>query len=83
MKDKFGNYVIQRVLDFCNENQRKALIEKILQVATHMKKHKGHARHVFTYIEKTYKINIVFAEEEEKKGSKKSSGNERKSLNTN
>jgi len=48
-----------------------------------MKKHKGHARHVFTYIEKTYKINIVFAEEEEKKGSKKSSGNERKSLNTN
>lgn len=49
-----------------------------------MKKHKGHARHVFSYIEKTYKINnIVYAEEEEKKGSKKSSGNERKSLNTN
>lgn len=37
-----------------------------------MKKHRSHARHVFNFIEKNYNVNIVFAEDEEKKGSKKS-----------
>ena len=36
-----------------------------------MKKHKSHARHVFNFLEKTYNITIVFAEEEDKKSSKK------------
>lgn len=55
------------------------MIDRVLKVALHMKKHKSHARHVFNFIEKTYNITIVFAEEEEKKGSKKSVGKERKS----
>ena len=80
MKDKYGNFVIQRVLDISNESQRKSLIERILKVAVHMKKHRSHARHVFNFMEKNYNINIVFSEEEEKKGSKKSiNGKDRKS----
>lgn len=73
MKDKYGNFVIQRILEISNENQRKFLIDKILKVALHMKKHRSHARHVFNYIEKNYNINIVFAEDEEKKGGSKKS----------
>lgn len=79
MKDKYGNFVIQRILDISNEVQRKTLIDKILKVASHMKKHRSHARHVFNFIEKHYNINIVFAEDEEKKGSKKSKAKDRKS----
>jgi hypothetical protein len=52
--------------------QRKTLIDKILKVALHMKKHRSHARHVFNYLEKNYNINIVFAEDDDKKGGKKS-----------
>ncbi len=44
-----------------------------------MKKHKSHARHVFNYLEKNYGINIVFGEEEEKKGSKKGGAQDRRS----
>lgn len=80
MKDKYGNYVIQRVIDISNDNQRKQLIDKIQKVAVHMRKHKSHARHVFNFLEKHYGINFTYSEEEEKKSSKKSnSGKERKS----
>lgn len=49
-----------------------------------MKKHKSHARHVFNYLEKNYNINFVFAEDDEKKGSKKSqSGKDKKSVGNN
>lgn len=52
MRDKFGNYVIQRVVEISNEQQRKIMIDKILKAASSMKKHKSHARHVFSYLEK-------------------------------
>ncbi len=77
MKDKYGNYVIQRILDISNELQRKTLIDKVLKIALMMKKHKSHARHVFNHLEKNYGINIVFGDDEEKKSSKKSSGDRR------
>jgi hypothetical protein len=60
MRDKFGNYVIQRVVDISDESQRKIMIDKILKAAASMKKHKSHARHVFTYLEKHHGINIVY-----------------------
>jgi hypothetical protein len=37
-----------------------------------MKKHKSHARHVFNFLEKNYGISIIFADDEEKKGGRKS-----------
>lgn len=67
MKDKYGNYVIQRILDISSENQRKMMIDKILKIALLMKKHKSHARHVFNHLEKHYNVNVVFGDEEEKK----------------
>jgi hypothetical protein len=33
MRDKYGNYVIQRVLDISSEQQRNLFIEKILKAA--------------------------------------------------
>lgn len=39
-----------------------------------MKKHKSHARHVFSFLEKNYNVEVIFSEEEEKKSSKKGSG---------
>jgi hypothetical protein len=42
-----------------------------------MKKHKSHARHVFTHLEKNYGITIVFGDEEEKKVQKKGGADRR------
>lgn len=41
-----------------------------------MKKHKSHARHVFTFLEKKYGIQIVFNDDDSssKKDSRKSTG---------
>ena len=36
-----------------------------------MKKHKSHARHVFTYLEKNYNIFLTQAEDEDKQGAVK------------
>ena len=73
MKDKYGNYVIQRIIDISNEQQRKILIEKILKLALVMKKHKSHARHVFTHLEKNYGISVVYGgDDDDKRSSKKS-----------
>jgi hypothetical protein len=40
-----------------------------------MKKHKSHARHVFTFLEKNYGVTIVYDDDSSKKGNeRKSSG---------
>ena len=36
-----------------------------------MKKHKSHARHVFNFLEKNYGIEVVFADDDDKKSNKK------------
>lgn len=79
LKDKYGNYVIQRVLDVATEPQRLQMIEKIKKLALGMKKHKSHARHVFNFLEKTYGITLQFGDEESKTKAKKG---ERKSMGT-
>lgn len=79
MRDKYGNYVIQRVIDISNESQRKQLIDKILKAATTMKKHKSHARHVFNFLEKSYGITVVFNDDD---ASSKKSTADRKSSGT-
>lgn len=55
------------------------MIEKIQKLASQMKKHKSHARHVFNFLEKTYGITLQFGEEESKGKGKKG---ERKSMGT-
>lgn len=83
MRDKFGNYVIQRVVDISNETQRKIMIDKILKAAASMKKHKSHARHVFTYLEKHHGVTIVYNDSNDADScSKKSETSTRKSSST-
>ena len=64
------------MVDISNDSQRRLLIEKILKAAASMKKHKSHARHVFTFLEKNYGITIVYDDDSNsKKGTeRKSSG---------
>ena len=83
IKDKYGNYVIQRVLDVSNEQNRKILIDKIYKIGSNIKKqNKTHARHVFNFLEKNYNIVIPYVggpdTEEEKKEQKQ--GSQRKSI---
>ena len=75
MRDKYGNYVIQRVLTMCSEQQRSLFIDKILKAAQTLKKHKSHARHVFSFLESRFGIKVSFNEEDSSshKGSKLSS----------
>ena len=83
MRDKFGNYVIQRVVDISNESQRKIMIDKILKAAASMRKHKSHARHVFTYLEKNHGVTIVYNDSNDADScSKKSENSTRKSSST-
>ena len=78
MRDKYGNYVIQRIVDIASEAQRRQLIDRILKAAATMKKHKSHARHVFTFLEKNYGIAVVFNDDDLSSSSSKN----RKSTNT-
>jgi len=71
IKDKFGNYVIQRVIEVSEEESKKSMIEKVLHLGTLLKKNKSHARHVFTYLEKQHGIFLNKGDEGEKKGAKK------------
>lgn len=53
------------------------MIDKILKAAASMKKHKSHARHIFTFLEKRYGISVVFDDDSSSKkggGDRKSSG---------
>lgn len=49
------------------------MIDKILKAAASMKKHKSHARHVFTFLEKNYGVFIVYDDDSSKKGSERKS----------
>ena len=78
MRDKYGNYVIQRVIDISSEPVRRQLIDKVLKAAASMKKHKSHARHVFNFLEKSYGITVVFNDDD----ASSAKGSERKSSTT-
>lgn len=59
------------------------MIDKILKAAASMKKHKSHARHVFTYLEKHHGITIVYNDSNDADScSKKSETSTRKSSST-
>lgn len=59
------------------------MIDKILKAAASMKKHKSHARHVFTYLEKNHGITIVYNDSNDADScSKKSDTSTRKSSST-
>ena len=59
VKDKFGNYVVQKMIEHAPENSRKAVVEHIMNNSELRKKKDVFAKHVINFIEKKgYAVNI-------------------------
>ncbi len=50
-KDKFGNYVVQKMIEYSDEKTKKNIIDRILSNPG-MKKKEGFTKHVINFIEK-------------------------------
>ena len=57
VKDKFGNYVVQKMIEHAPEKQRQQIIEHIVNNSELKKKKDAFSKHVFSYIEKNGYIN--------------------------
>lgn len=51
MKDQFGNYVVQKVLEICSDAQRELLLERI-RVHLHALKKYTYGKHIVARVEK-------------------------------
>ena len=51
VKDKFGNYVVQKMMEYSDEEKRKQIIKKILGSKI-LQKNDGYTKHVLLYIQK-------------------------------
>ena len=59
VKDKFGNYVVQKMIEYAPEESRKLIVEHIMNNPELRKKKDAFAKHVINYIEKKgYAANI-------------------------
>ena len=57
VRDKFGNYVIQKMIEYAEPEQKEKIIKKIISNES-LKKKDNYAKHVLNYIEKMgYNIN--------------------------
>ena len=57
VKDKFGNYVVQKMMEYSDEAKRNQIIKKILGSKI-LQKSDGYTKHVLLYIQKLgYNIN--------------------------
>lgn len=52
MKDRYGNYVIQKCIEVSKGKQRDVLIQKITACANILRKQANYSRHVYNFIEK-------------------------------
>ena len=52
MKDRYGNYVIQKCIEVSKGKQREILIKKITACANVLRKQQNYSRHVYNFIEK-------------------------------
>lgn len=59
IRDKFGNFVVQRVLDESKGEQQKKFIEKIVKVAAQIRSQNKACRHVFDHLEKNYGVVVA------------------------
>ena len=51
VKDKFGNYVVQKVIEYSDADTRKNIISRIISSQS-LKKRDGFSKHVINFIEK-------------------------------
>ena len=59
MRDKYGNYVVQKAIEKANETQRTNLLKKIQAVASIVRRQANYSRHVFTFLEKLQKDGLI------------------------
>ena len=61
VKDKFGNYVVQKMIENSEEDKKEEIIKRILNSYL-VKRKEGYTKHVFNYIENLgYNIrNYIF-----------------------
>jgi len=52
MKDRYGNYVIQKCIEVSKGKQREILMKRITACANVLKKQTNYSRHVYNFIEK-------------------------------
>jgi len=52
MKDRYGNYVIQKGIEVSKGKQREILVKKITACANYLRKQGSYSRHVYNFIEK-------------------------------
>ena len=52
MRDRYGNYVIQKCIEVSTGKQREVLMKKITACANVLKKQVNYSRHVYNFIEK-------------------------------
>lgn len=52
MKDRYGNYVIQKCIEVSKGKQREVLVQKITACANVLRKQANYSRHVYNFIEK-------------------------------
>ena len=52
LKDRYGNYVIQKCIEVSKGKQKEILIKKIKDCAYVLKKQQNYSRHVYNFIEK-------------------------------
>lgn len=54
LKDKYGNYVIQKILEKLDKSDREAMISKILEITKSTKQANSSAKHVLKIIKDRY-----------------------------
>lgn len=52
IQDKFGNYVIQKLLVACSQDQRELLNSRIKEFADQLKEQGSYSKHVFSFLDK-------------------------------
>ena len=52
MKDRYGNYVIQKCIEVSKGKQREILLRRITACANVLKKQANYSKHVYNFIEK-------------------------------
>ena len=52
LKDRYGNYVIQKCIEVSKGKQKEVLLKKIKDCANVLRKQANYSRHVYNFIEK-------------------------------
>ena len=52
IKDRFGNYVVQKTYEMAEPQDKKVIAQKVLDIVPLIKKQNNYSKHVFTFLEK-------------------------------